>query len=224
GVDGDQPGQHVEEDEQGPAEGVLDVVAEDPEEQHVAGDVEEPSVHEHRGEQGLPPGRFVDWDWLSARILPTYHHGPVVLPRPWADDAGGERAGLGLFDRPDRTITGVGVRDPVRDGSVFERALVDRAKPRLVEALVGRESELPDEARGVDDDDRDRDDRKPRGRVVVLQRDHRPRRTLAACALRPASNGTVAIMGYMTDMAPRPTRTRRTADPWRDTDVIDERA
>jgi zinc transporter ZupT len=31
-------------------------------------------------------------------------------------------------------------------------------------------------------------------------------------------------MGYMTDMAPRPTRTRRTADPWRDTDVIDERA
>lgn len=31
-------------------------------------------------------------------------------------------------------------------------------------------------------------------------------------------------MGYMTDMAPRRTRTRRTADPWRDTDVIDERA
>lgn len=31
-------------------------------------------------------------------------------------------------------------------------------------------------------------------------------------------------MGYMTDMAATPTRTRRTADPWRDTDVIDERA
>lgn len=28
----------------------------------------------------------------------------------------------------------------------------------------------------------------------------------------------------MTDMAPRRTRARRTADPWRDTDVIDERA
>lgn len=28
----------------------------------------------------------------------------------------------------------------------------------------------------------------------------------------------------MTDMAPRRTRTRRTADPWHDTDVIDERA
>ena len=31
-------------------------------------------------------------------------------------------------------------------------------------------------------------------------------------------------MGYMTEMAATPTRTRRTADPWRDTDVIDERA
>jgi zinc transporter ZupT len=31
-------------------------------------------------------------------------------------------------------------------------------------------------------------------------------------------------MGYMTDMAATLTRTRRTADPWRDTDVIDERA
>ena len=39
---GRDPGQQVEEEEARPAQGVLDVVAEDPQEEHVAGDVEEP--------------------------------------------------------------------------------------------------------------------------------------------------------------------------------------
>jgi hypothetical protein len=41
-------------------ERVLDVVAEDPEEKHVAADVEPAPVHEHRREDALVPDHVVD--------------------------------------------------------------------------------------------------------------------------------------------------------------------
>ena len=46
------PGDEVEDEEQPVADAVLDVVAEDPQEEHVAGEVEPAAVHEHAPEQG----------------------------------------------------------------------------------------------------------------------------------------------------------------------------
>ena len=46
-----QAAQEVEGDEPQAAHGVLDVVAEDPEEEHVAAQVDDPAVHEHRAEE-----------------------------------------------------------------------------------------------------------------------------------------------------------------------------
>src|SRR5439155_6271494 len=46
----DQPADQVPEQEADSSEGVLDVVPEDPEEEHVPADVQPASVHEHRGE------------------------------------------------------------------------------------------------------------------------------------------------------------------------------
>ena len=51
-----QRGQHargeVEDQEADRTEGLLDVVAEDPQEQHVAGEVHEAAMQEHRGHEG----------------------------------------------------------------------------------------------------------------------------------------------------------------------------
>ncbi len=44
--------EQIEDDELDLAHTVFDVVAEDPEEEHVAGQVQEPAVHEHRRERG----------------------------------------------------------------------------------------------------------------------------------------------------------------------------
>src|SRR5437588_697475 len=49
-----QPADQVEHDEPDRAHRVFDVVAEDPQKEHVAGDVEDRAVHEHGGEHGLP--------------------------------------------------------------------------------------------------------------------------------------------------------------------------
>ena len=46
---------------------VLDVVAEDPQEQHVAAEVQQPAVHEHRGEDGQPRRRQV----VARAVLPS---------------------------------------------------------------------------------------------------------------------------------------------------------
>jgi hypothetical protein len=51
---GGQAAQDVEHDELDRSHGVLDVVAEDPQEQHVAPEVQQASVHEHRREQRQP--------------------------------------------------------------------------------------------------------------------------------------------------------------------------
>jgi len=50
GVHGDDAGGQVEQDERDPSHAVLDVVSEHPQVQHVAGDVQESPVKEHRGE------------------------------------------------------------------------------------------------------------------------------------------------------------------------------
>ena len=55
----DDPGGEVPEQEPDPAERVLDVVPEDPEEEHVPAEVEPAPVHEHRGEDALEPGEVV---------------------------------------------------------------------------------------------------------------------------------------------------------------------
>ena len=60
-VDGDlqcgrrQSADQVEDEEPEAAHGVLDVVAEDPEEQHVEDDVQPAAVHEHAGKRRQPP-------------------------------------------------------------------------------------------------------------------------------------------------------------------------
>src|SRR5438094_7802328 len=59
---GGEPGGEVPEQEPDPAERILDVVAEDPEEEHVAEDVEPACVHEHRRERALPPGQVMAED------------------------------------------------------------------------------------------------------------------------------------------------------------------
>ena len=46
-----EPAEQVEDEELDRAHRVLDVVAEDPQEQHVAAEVQQPAVHEHRGER-----------------------------------------------------------------------------------------------------------------------------------------------------------------------------
>ena len=60
-----EPAEEVEDDEAHAAERVLDVVPEDPEEQHVAEQVEPVGVHEHGRERGDRPG-LAD---LPARVL-----------------------------------------------------------------------------------------------------------------------------------------------------------
>src|SRR3712207_7448631 len=47
---------------------VLDVVAEDPQEQHVAAEVQQAAVHEHRREDVEPPRRQVASDRKSTRL------------------------------------------------------------------------------------------------------------------------------------------------------------
>ena len=112
-----------------------------------------------------------------------------VLGRSRADDAGLELPRGSGSDRPDRAVAGlVGVRDPVGDRSVLERALVDpgEVQRRLAQLLLGRKAELPDEEGDVDRDQDHRDHREAGGRDVVLERDHAAseRRSLAAASRR----------------------------------------
>ena len=51
-----QAAQYIEEDVADAAHRVLDIVSEDPEEPHVADEVEPAAVEEHRGERGVPDG------------------------------------------------------------------------------------------------------------------------------------------------------------------------
>jgi hypothetical protein len=52
-----EPAEQVEDQELDRPHRVLDVVAEDPQEQHVAAEVQQAAVHEHRGEDGHPGRR-----------------------------------------------------------------------------------------------------------------------------------------------------------------------
>ena len=69
-----KPGREIAEEEADVPEGVLDVVAEDPEEEHVAGDVEPAGVQEHRREDALVPGQVGHQDagWTQG---PSRVHG-----------------------------------------------------------------------------------------------------------------------------------------------------
>ena len=72
-----QPTQHVEERVDDVAETVLDVVPEDPEEEHVAGEVEPSPVQEHRDEHREPPA-------LVRTLLPleaSWYGDPAPGPR-----------------------------------------------------------------------------------------------------------------------------------------------
>ena len=87
--------QEVPDQETHPAQRVLDVVPEDPEEEHVAEDVLPARVHEHPGEDALPPGqrvhrerrRHVARALESARVVAVAKHVDVdarlrQLPEP----------------------------------------------------------------------------------------------------------------------------------------------
>src|SRR5205823_13214612 len=64
-----QPAREVPDEETSAAERVLDVVAEDPEEQHVPEDVEPAAVHEHARERAVVPGKRVPRGGENARPL-----------------------------------------------------------------------------------------------------------------------------------------------------------
>ena len=66
-----QPSEQVKGGELDPSHRVLDVVAEDPQEEHVEDYVEPASVHEHGRQQGQVGGRFVDLFRLHDRAAGT---------------------------------------------------------------------------------------------------------------------------------------------------------
>ena len=59
-------GDEVEDEEAPVPESVFDVVAEDPQVEHVAGDVEQAAVHEHRGEDRRERRRKIPGDRAGA--------------------------------------------------------------------------------------------------------------------------------------------------------------
>jgi hypothetical protein len=94
-------------------ERVLDVVAEDPEKQHVAEDVLPARVHEHAGEHALvpgqrvEPGREVARPVDRARVEAVAEHVRVQLPEP--DEEVRD-------DQPHRDVRGRAAGDAVAEG------------------------------------------------------------------------------------------------------------
>ena len=108
-------------------------------------------MHEHRREQRHhhEPGRSGS---APGRDRAT---GCLRLPELLAAGTDDLRLLPGALHCPDSAIqvlARIGVID--RDRAVFERALVDRPESGLIEPVVGREIELPDENNEVDGDDR----------------------------------------------------------------------
>jgi hypothetical protein len=150
--------QDVEDEVERRAQLVLDVVAEHPQEQHVAQDVQPPSVQKHRHEDGVPPH-------LLAALLSVPLHELTSL---------GLRDVELIRDRSNRVrptlVEVLGVAHLVWDERVAEEELL------LI--LGALEDRLPkQERRDVQHDDRERDEGKPGGRVLVLEGDHGPLRS-----------------------------------------------
>ena len=144
----DGPAQKIEKGESPAGHRVLDVVAEDPEEQHVAGDVQEAAVHEHRAEEREPGVG------LAARLTA---HSRLALAGHRA--AGHEVAVL------------AGVRDLVGDQPPAHQVVVVRRAEADVAAVLKEH-----EHEHVDRNERDREHGEPPRRDVVLQRDQGPLR------------------------------------------------
>ncbi len=156
-----EAGEHVEQREAQAAERVLDVRAEDPQEDHVAAEMQQPAVHEHRAERRDPRRR---------------------LPHRIAQAAAHDLPGVDLM-RPDDRVSAVraGVRQFGRD-----RAELDQVQHVVIRARVAERDPtlLPEEVGDhVGHDQRDRHDRKAPGGHVVLQREHVGR------SVRPTSAG-----------------------------------
>ena len=159
---GDETGQQVEELVRERPEDVLDVVAEDPEEQHVAADVQQAPVQEHRV------------DDREIHALLRVRRGLLRV---------GVAAGLdiGGVERPV-------VQDLARHRGVLvgELGLADVGRARVGGAPPLRlDEEVDEHVRGNEEE---RDVRDAPGRVVVLERDHAgaEARPLTGCELLQA--------------------------------------
>ena len=133
------------------AHAILDVVAEDPEEQHVADDVHPAAVHEDRGDQGQPGG-----------VLRDAHLGDAATgPR----EVGSSRM-CAAVDELARDEAPLG-RDAIEAGDLSRNAR-SCSPGRWV---VGREISNRKTTRARDDQ-RKRDDREPPRTDVVAKREH----------------------------------------------------
>ena len=140
------PREQVEDDEAHRPHGVLDVVAEDPQEEHVAAEVQQAGVGEHAGEDRRPRGDAAVRQALVARDGRALLDEVAVLAR----------MGQLVGDRP----------------VVVERGLRERV-PGEVDPRLRLQEEVDED---VDHDQRDRDDRRAVGREVVLEREQGPGR------------------------------------------------
>jgi hypothetical protein len=155
GQGGHDPGEHVEAGVPDGAQAVLDVVAEDPQEQHVAGQVQQRPVQEHRDHDRDP------------HPLAREHLGDARLALADARLLVAELQGAGDLLGVERLAGD----DLTRDGGV----LVDEAD--VTGRFVGRSRLLQQEVDGhVGDDQSQRDHREPASRVLVAQRQHARRR------------------------------------------------
>ncbi len=165
GAGGDDAGHQVEDQVADGAEVVLDVVAEDPQEQHVAAEVQQASVEEHR-EQHRQPHRLVGEDGVGTAASPAV---------------------VGVALRGElRRREGLAGGDLTRDGGVLEvepgGLRVGHLGFDLAEDLLalGLHQEVDAD---VGQDQHDGEDRYPAGGVVVPQGDHR--RTVPAAGTGP---------------------------------------
>src|SRR6266545_2471613 len=164
---GRDPGREVEEEVQDRSQLVFDVVPEDPQEQHVAADVQPPPVKEHRHEHRLPP-RLVRTrpieKALKARVVSGTSSTQGFLPRQLPES------------RPVSLGDARLVAHLVRHFSV---AIEEGDLPLILVPPRG-ESGLPEHERHhVESDDDERDQWEVASGIVVVQWEHRS--ILAAC-------------------------------------------
>jgi hypothetical protein len=156
----DDPGRQIEQREPDPADPVLDVVAEDPEEQEIPKDVDPPRVQEHRREHGEEPA-------LVPAVL-----GEKSLERGRPARIGQDAAAR---DRPSGSRAPVG---EVREMRRFPRDLrvAEEKRLRSVRCVrTRREDRFPEQkGREVQDDDDERDPGEPPGGIVIAEGKHPP--------------------------------------------------
>jgi hypothetical protein len=157
------PGAEIDEQVEEPSEPVLDVVAVDPQEQHVPGEVHQSAVQEHRREQagdGRGGGmEAVPEDEQVVRAHPLRHHADLRYRQA---AVGGDRLQVG----GERRVVGIG--------------------------LLERQRQEPQVDRDVERDERPRDDRSP-GRVRTVADGEKHARRLYRTADLANTRGVWAV-------------------------------